>query len=263
MEIFLSKFLPQLVYPLGLVFILIVLALLTIRRPTLHKAVLIIALIILWVVSNRWTAMSLTRSLEWRFLPPEQLPTADAIVILGGGTLSQSKPRPLVEVNGAGDRVIYGAWLYHQGAAPILLLSGGNIDWLSSGSTPAEDMSILLKLMDIPQDALILETESVNTYENAQYSWNILEKKGINKILLVTSAVHMQRSVKFFEVQGFEVIPMPTDYTVTQGNWDSLFQGSAWAKILYALPNAENLALTSRILKEYLGMFYYNIKSWP
>ncbi len=73
-----------------------------------------------------------------------------------------------MEVDQAGDRLIYAAQLYHQGKAEHLLLSGGRIDWISSGAPPAEDMAALLEMLGVPRQALWLESQSRNTYENAR-----------------------------------------------------------------------------------------------
>ena len=127
MFVFLSKFLPTFVYPLGITFILIILALILQRRQRLQTAALVTALVILLVAGNRWSAFALARSLEWRYLPLDPVPTADAIVVLGGGTESMQYPRPAAEINSAGDRVLYAARLYKQGKAPYILLSGGNL----------------------------------------------------------------------------------------------------------------------------------------
>jgi uncharacterized SAM-binding protein YcdF (DUF218 family) len=106
---------------------------------------------------------------------------------------------------------------------------------------------------------LWLEPDSRNTYENALFSTRILREKGIQRILLVTSALHMPRSLKLFQAQGLEVIPLPTDYTVTQGDQAQL---DARAFVLSLLPSAENLALTSRVLKEYIGIIVYDLRGW-
>jgi len=46
--------------------------------------------------------MGLLRSLEWQYLPPEEIPHVEALVLLGGGTHPAEDPRALVEVNSAG-----------------------------------------------------------------------------------------------------------------------------------------------------------------
>lgn len=262
MFVFLSKLLPPLVYPLGLACILILIALFLVRRTTWQRVVLILALCCLWLGSNNWVAMLLARSLEWRYLPPEAVPEADAIVLLGGGTLPAEWPRTSVEVNGAGDRLLYTAFLYQQGKAERILVSGGLIDWIARPNTPAQDMAALLEMMGVPAQALWLQSDSRNTYEDALYSARMLKDNGILRVLLVTSAGHMLRAVKLFQAQGIEVIPLPTDYTVTQAGWEQMTKPDLRVQILNLLPNAENLAMTSRVLKEYIGILVYELRGW-
>jgi len=85
--------------------------------------------------------LSVVRSLEWQNLPLAQIPVAEAIVVLGGATKSAFFPRPTVDLSESGDaygglrlRVIYAAQLYRQKRAPIIILSGGRIDWRGGGS---------------------------------------------------------------------------------------------------------------------------------
>ena len=235
MFVYLSKILPPLVYPLGLACLLIVAALI-LRRPRLRTALLLLALALLLIGGNRWVALGLARSLEWRYIPAGELPQAQAIVVLGGGTLSAQYPRQTVEVDQAGDRLIYAAQLYHQGKAEHLLLSGGRIDWISSGAPPAEDMAALLEMLGVPRQALWLESQSRNTYENARNARAFLEPLGIRRILLVTSASHMPRSVALFEKQGFEVIPAPADFSVTQEGWEQLKSGGLGSQLSPCCP---------------------------
>ena len=262
MFVFLSKFLPPFVYPLGLACILILLALVRSRLPGWRKACLAAALLLLWLGSNRWTAMSLARALEWQYLPQEEYPAADAIVVLGGGTQAAETPRQMVELNGAGDRLLQALQLYHQGKAPHLLLSGGTLGWSERQSSPAEEMASVLEMLGVPADALWLEPESRNTYENAVNSAEILREKGLNRILLVTSAWHMPRAVRLFEAQGLEVIPAPVDFVVTQEGWQRLWQPDWRTQIVGLLPNADSLALTTLMLKEHLGLLVYQLRGW-
>lgn len=261
--IFLSKLLPLLVYPVSLASLLIISALLLKNRPILIRTFLITAVLLLWIGGNHWFTAALIRSLEWQYLPQEEYEATDVLVLLGGGTDPMEYPRQIVEVNSAGDRVLYAAHLYRQGKAANILISGGNIDWLvSSPSTGAEDMALLLQMMGVPEDAIWLETESRNTYENAVFSQRILEEKGIDRVLLVTSAMHMPRSVKLFERQGLQVIPAPTDFIITQAGWENNYGNSIERKIINFFPSADNLSLTTRSLKEYIGMLIYKLRGW-
>jgi uncharacterized SAM-binding protein YcdF (DUF218 family) len=190
------------------------------------------------------------------------LPAAGAIVLLGGGTESPESPRPITEINSAGDRVLYAAWLYQQGKAPVILASGGLLDWELHQTTSAQNMKTLLQMIGVPTDAILLQPESRNTYEDALYSARLLKEKGIRRILLVTSAWHMPRSVRLFQAQGLEVVPAPTDFNVTDADWKELTSPDVRVQILALLPSADSLGLTTRMLKEYLGMLVYDLQGY-
>jgi len=259
--VFLSKLLPLFVFPLGLACLLLILALLWARA---RRLVIVLALILLWLGSSRYVAYSLVRSLERRYPALEGAPRADAIVVLGGGTRSSDPPRPMTEVNEAGDRLIYAAMLYRDGAAEVVLVTGGSIDWLQpEGIAPeANDMSALMQLLGVPGEALWLEAESRNTYENALYSREMLDEAGLNDILLVTSAMHMPRSVPLFVAQGLRVTPAPTDFLVSDAEWQHLWRAGPAATLINLLPNVEYLTYTTRCLKEYIGLAVYALRGW-
>lgn len=259
--VFLSKLLPLFVFPLGLACLLLILALLWVRA---RRLAILLALVLLWLGSSRYVAYALVRSLETRYPTLDGAPQAGAIVLLGGGTRSGDPPRPMPEVNEAGDRVFYAAKLYHDGAADVVLVTGGSIEWLQpEGIAPeANDMSALMQLLGVPDEALWLEARSRNTYENALYSREMLDEAGLNDILLVTSAMHMPRSVPLFEAQGLRVTAAPTDFLVSDAEWQHLWHGGPSATIINLLPNVEYLTYTTRCLKEYIGIFVYGLRGW-
>jgi uncharacterized SAM-binding protein YcdF (DUF218 family) len=261
MFVFLSKFVPLFLYPLGLALVVLVVALVW-RRAT--RALIVVALVLLYLGSSRWVAYSLVRSLETQHVPTQPLPDAGAIVVLGGGSRSGDAPRPMVEVNEAGDRLIYGAYLYREGKAAYVLVTGGSIDWLTAEGIPdeANDMAQLMAFLGVPPDALWLEARSRNTYENAVYSREMLDEAGVGDILLVTSAMHMPRSLALFAAQGLAVTPAPTDFLVSDAEWGQLWTPDLRAQAINLLPNAEYLAYTTRALKEYIGIAVYGLRGW-
>lgn len=262
MFIFLSKLLPIFIYPLGLAVILLIAALWLRRSPRWQQICVLASLGILLIASNSWVAVSLTRSLEWQYLPSETYPQADVIVVLGGTTGSAIYPRQIVDIGGAGDRMVYAAYLYHQGVAPNIFLTGGYISWLNEREAPANDMAEILQMLGVPEDVLWYETDSHNTYENALYTRQILEKKGLEHIILVTSATQMPRAIRLFEKQGFDVIPAPTDYNVTQADWDRLWELNLTTQLFNFLPSVGNLSDTTAALKEYFGIVIYGLRGW-
>ncbi|MEB3295743.1 MAG: YdcF family protein [Synechococcales bacterium] len=260
MFLFLSKLLPLLIYPVGLAIVLtIVTGVLILRkRSRLGLIPLALAFLILWVSSsegfNRW----IVTSLEWQNRP-SVIPTADAIVVLGGATSSQMSPRPWVEVGDEGDRVLYAAKLYREQKAPRIVLTGGRIAWRDGGTAEAIDMATLLETMGVPRSALLFEEKALNTHENAVNVKPILEAQRVQKFLLVTSALHMPRSLMIFRKLGMDPIPAPTDFRMVEVGSS---QDSVEAFLLSLLPDADQLRLTTRALKEYIGILVYRLQGW-
>jgi uncharacterized SAM-binding protein YcdF (DUF218 family) len=220
-----------------------------------------LSLAVLLLSSNAWVSKYMIRSLEWQNIPRTQIPNAEAIVVLGGATKSATWPRPTVDLSEAGDRVIYAAQLYFQKKAPIIILSGGRIDWRGSGSPESADMATILTSIGVPAAAIIQEPDSLNTYQNAVNVRKILEARRIKKVLLITSAMHTPRSLKIFKRQGIDVIPTPTDFLVSQGELEEL-TNTPKAAILNLLPDTNNLNQFTSALKEYIGIFIYSLRGW-
>jgi uncharacterized SAM-binding protein YcdF (DUF218 family) len=263
MFLYFSKLLPLFIYPLGLACVLLVMALALLwRQPRLSALSIVLALALLLVGGNGWIANQLTRSLEWQNLPAANLPTAEAIVVLGGATRPQIYPRPAVDVMEEGDRMIYGAQLYRQGKAPIVILSGGRtLDLQGVSSSEAEDMAALMVNLGVPKSAILKDATSLNTHENAVNVKKILQERGIQRILLVTSALHMPRSLRIFQKQGIEAIAAPTDFLVSKEELD-LSDDTLGVYLLNAVPDAKNLNQLTRSLKEYVGLLVYGLRGW-
>ncbi len=262
MFLFLSKLLPIFLYPLGLACILMIVALVTLwKRPRWAAIAISLALLVLLLASNGWVSNAVVRSLEWQNIPAAELPKAPAIVVLGGGVLPKNPPRPWVEVAQEGDRVLYGAKLYREGKAPTIILSGGRIDWKNGGPSESQDMAEIVEAMGVPKSAILQDPTSLNTYENAVNVKKILDTKNIERrVLLVTSALHMPRSIAIFKRQGIDAIPAPTDFLVTEGN---LKEQDTWqGKLLNLLPDTGRLGDTTRALKEYIGIGVYRLRGW-
>jgi uncharacterized SAM-binding protein YcdF (DUF218 family) len=262
MFVYLSKLLPLFFYPLGLACLCLLVALFMLwKRPRTAALAIALALILLLSGSNAWVSRLLVQSLEWQNLPLAEIPTAEAIVVLGGATRSALPPRPTVDLNEAGDRVIYAAQLYRQNKAPILVLSGGRIDWKGSGPSESGDMASVLTSIGIPQAAIVQEPDSLNTYQNAVNVKKILDSRGIRRVLLVTSAIHMPRSLLIFRHQGIDAIPTPTDFLISEGELQEL-ASTPKAALLNVLPDVENLRLFTSALKEYVGILAYRLRGW-
>ena len=96
-------------------------------------------------------------------------------------------------------RIDIAAQLSLAGRAPKVLLSGGALE---GDVSEARGMAHAIRQQGVPETALILENSSRTTYENAAMTEDQLKARGIGKILLVTSALHMPRAMAAFAKQG-------------------------------------------------------------
>jgi uncharacterized SAM-binding protein YcdF (DUF218 family) len=264
MFLFLSKLLPQIfLYPLGIASMLLVGSLVLIwRKSRWSPAPIALALATILLSSNAWTTNAIIQSLEWQNIPTGDLPKAEAIILLGGATRSKSYPRTGVDLGERSDRIVYAAQLYKQGKAPLIIISGGRIDWKDYGDPESSDMAaVLVNDLGVPPTALIEEPDSLNTYENAINVQKIMATRNIKRVLLVTSAFHMPRSLRIFRKLKMEVIPAPSDYLASRlalaepgRNWE--------AAILSAIPDTERINNFTVALKEYIGTWIYTVKGW-
>lgn len=122
-------------------------------------------------------------------------------------------------------------------------------------------MAKILKTMGVPASAILQDPTSLNTYENAVNVKKILKEQGIRRVLLVTSAMHMPRSLRIFQRQGIEAIPAPTDFLVSQQELEEP-NSSPQATVLSLVPDADRLEMTTRALKEYVGSLVYRLRGW-
>ncbi|MGA2181777.1 MAG: YdcF family protein [Bryobacteraceae bacterium] len=257
MFLFLSKLLPPLVFPPGGNLVLFLLAwFLRKRRPRLAGALFLVSALTLYALSTQWGSGVLIAPLEnwYADVGVESAPQADAIVVLGGGVQAAAGRHKEPELAEAGDRIRKGAALYKAGKAPIILDSGGNIDFLDGAAEPeAVSAGRILESLGIPATALVAESKSRNTHENAEMTWSLLSARGAHRILLVTSATHMPRSVALFRRAGFVVIPVPCNHIAGWGEPSLLFS---------LLPEPQPLADSRGALREYMGLTVYWLRGW-
>ncbi|HET7931035.1 MAG TPA: YdcF family protein [Rhodanobacteraceae bacterium] len=248
----LSKLVIAFVTPFGTCLVLVVLGWLLARRWRRSGRTLM-AIGALWLLlwSLPWPAFWLCRSLEAQ--TPQRLagayPARDAIILLGGGMQGIRSgwiDRPEAG-NGAADRVWFAAQLYKAGRAPWIIVSAGGDP--ADGQIEAEAMATLLVDLGVPKSALLLDTQSRNTWQNALYSEDVMHSHHLTTVLLVTSALHMPRALATFRKRGIEVIPAPADFDgPPAGAWPQ-----RW------LPNADALQKSSNAIKEYVGRWGYRL----
>lgn len=247
---------PLFLYPLGLALVLVAIAIVLRGRPRTRRLLCLFALLILAAFSSKIVSQALIRSLESQTLvrTVDDMPVEQAIVVLGGYLHPPGGSNNTSDLLESSDRLLHGMRLYRAGKAPLILLTGGNIPFFGAARmSEAAAARDLLREWGVPAESILLDEQSRNTEENARYSYRILNAKGIQHILLVTSAFHMPRSQAVFRKAGFDSVPAPTDFRSGWGDPDLLFQ---------VLPDSENLFLSTTALKEWLGLGIYRLRGW-
>jgi uncharacterized SAM-binding protein YcdF (DUF218 family) len=256
---FIYSILLKLLSPTSLCLLSLLAAAVLRKRKIASRICFWMAVAILMVCGNGWLVDALTRNLEGRYRLPEPAPRADVILVLSGGLLDKVPPRRTVEVADAGDRVIYAARLYKQRKAGLVICTGGIATGGVAPRSGAEVMKEFLAMLDVPGEAVVTEGASGNTHQHAQNLPLIFQERKIKRVLLVTSAMHMPRSMGVFRKQypGIEFIPAPTDFRVTDG-----IPRPWYHEITSLIPTPRHLLDFSDVMHEYLGMAYYKARGW-
>lgn len=204
--------------------------------------------LLLWLISLPFIPRYFTERIESQFPPIEAIdPNIEYVVVLSGG---QNDKLGLP----AHDR-LYGVTLKRLIAAidlvkrlphATLILSGGGYQSLISEAKNLYSVSLSLGMT---KQQLILEADSVNTRAQAQQLARLIPDN--KPFYLVTSAIHMPRSLALFRQQGLKPIAAATDYTV-------YWQDERSAKRY--LPAGQNIVYISILLHEWVGQLVANIK---
>lgn len=205
------------------------------RRPRLACACLVLGVGSLWLLSTPVVSDALTGLAE-RYPPLDmrRAAGAQAIVILGGGGQRWFAP----EYGGPAadpvllERLSYGAFVARNTGLPILV-TGFRIEAIAMRDTLRRDFGIDVRWVD---------DKAYDTFENAGNSARLLEAAGVQRIVLVTHATHMWRSVHEFTAAGLDVVPAPCGMLAERdlGIWRFL-------------PNPEALLRAHTALYELLG----------
>jgi len=265
MGFLLSKLLPLLVYPLGLGLLLQLAGLGNRRRPRLSRALGAGGISMVWLFAMPITSRQLIWGLEERAaaLTPKTIPNADAVIVLGGGLKPALPPRRGVEVSEGGDRLLTGVRLMRQKKAGTLVTSGAQISFTAADPAPAEAFSAkaLAEELGVPSQRIVPNPLSKTTAEEARDIGQLAKQRGWSKVLLVTSAFHLPRSLATFERRsGLQVIPVACDFLLPERQ--RLGSPTPGSVVQDLLPDAGALYLSSVALKEHLGLALYRLKGW-
>ena len=176
-------------------------------------------------------------------------------IVLGGYSFwDWERNRP--EFSEIADRLTEGIRLYKCGKIEKLVLaSDGSIFQSKDGrglQGNPQGMMKYLNELGIPKEDIIMETLANNTRENVTFTQKLLGKEmDTASVVIITSAVHMKRSVNAFQAEG--IYP---DYYITDTWVDVKGQSISF------MPSVGTLSQWPELLHEWIGYIMYKLKGW-
>jgi uncharacterized SAM-binding protein YcdF (DUF218 family) len=178
---------------------------------------------------------------------------ATVVVVLGAGSVNlRAGGRQLSSVTmEAGLRVLEAARLFELLNGPLVIASGGVTE--HDANAAPESLAIRRALIElgVPADRILLESESKNTRDEATMIKQMLAARGVTNFVLVTSPLHMRRSMLTFEREGMHPIASPAALVPDRS------RESSWL-----LPSDLWLQLGDSAIYEWLARAYYWSRGW-
>jgi uncharacterized SAM-binding protein YcdF (DUF218 family) len=241
----------ELLNPLLLIMVVMGLAVVGLWRngPNGRRSLWILtaSLALLWFVCTPLAAHLSLSTLETGYPPLERRPRdVQAIVVLGGSVRAPNSLRPWTELRRDSlRRCVEAERLYRQGEPLPVIVSGGKVDTSRPGPTLAAAMAQFLRNDGVQQ--VVEEGASRSTYENAVETALILNRREVDKCLLVTDCTHMKRALACFQAQGIDCIPAAAHCSTEQFD----------VEVTTFLPYAAAAESQRIVLHEWVGMLWY------
>jgi len=244
----LSKILAFLFTPLIWIIALLLFSVFS-KNAKRKKRTLVSAVLMLILLSNSFLFDECMRIWEVPAARDSELqPQYDAGIILSG-VLSYDHSFDRLQFNRRNDRLMQAIELYKTGRIKKLFFTGGSGSLVYKENKESQMVKRFLTSIGIPEQDIIIEDESNNTHENAQFSKIILMHNfNHGKFLLITSAFHMRRAVACFYKQ--EIIATP--YSVDRYSGPRKYQFDHMF-----IPNSETLFNWDSLVHEVIGYLVY------
>ncbi|MHC4735303.1 MAG: YdcF family protein [Planctomycetota bacterium] len=135
---------------------------------------------------------------------------ADTIVVFGARVYADGRPSDALA-----DRVRTGCSLYLDGLADRMIFSGGPGD---GDIHETESMRTMAVRLGVPKEAILLDTEGLNTQATVENTSEIFDRLGVKRVLAVSHFYHMPRIKMSYQRRKWEVytVPAKETYLLTQ-----------------------------------------------
>lgn len=243
-----EKVLKALATPVGVVWVLTFFAgyLSLLQRHSTLALLLFLSWGVLTLGGNQLFSRWLVASLEQPYFPSEfsQIGPHEVVLVLGGGTSVTPQGDP--QLDGAGDRLMLAARLFHAGKVERIVVSGSQFTRTSAiDLEPGEESKLLLVQVGVPEERISI-IQGLNTSEEMQSFHKWLDSSypdGRPSLGILTSAWHLNRAMKLAAANEIKATPVPANF-----HTHPLISSPH-----LVIPSGENLNWTSVALHEYLG----------
>jgi uncharacterized SAM-binding protein YcdF (DUF218 family) len=178
---------------------------------------------------------------------------AQAIVLLGAGTSTIVDDRRQFTIldRTAAARVLEASRVYAL-MGPVWVISSGGVPQFPHPREPsAVTMRQALVQLGLPESKILLESESLTTRDEALLVAPMLRSLGVTHSVLVTSEIHMRRSLGTFRAAGISVVPAIAPNPMRP---ERIWQ--------WGVPTERGFNLSEALLHEMLGIAYYRARGW-
>ena len=140
--------------------------------------------------------------------------------------------------------------------ASIAFSLGVRVSAKSSSWANAAMTAAWARAMGVPAEAVLVESASRNTYENAVKSLTLARTHGFQTFVLVTSAVHMPRAAAIFRKAGY------TSQGRTLALWPVDTQANRVPFPFSAVPDPISLTTVQAVMREAAGYLVYQLQGY-
>jgi uncharacterized SAM-binding protein YcdF (DUF218 family) len=250
MFFYLSKIFWALAQPAHLILLLLLVAVVLLWwRPAFGRVFTSILVLLAFIASTVPIGEYFLRDIENQYAIPVLPEKIDGIMMLGGVIwLEGTQAKNQIQIGDKSERLINFIMLARKYPNAKLVFTGGSGNLMNQTAREADVMKQLWT--DLGQDPtrVIWERDSRNTYENIVASKALAIPQPGENWVLITSALHMPRSVAILDQQDWPVIPYPVDYITTDAPlWQREFSVTT------------NLWYLASAMREIIGIWAYRL----
>ena len=188
------------------------------------------------------------------FVPADAPAGRTAIVVLGAGSFTTRDwdGNEYSTVDGvAASRVLEAARVYKLVNPDLVISSGGRVRPKDLNVPTAIAMRDALVRLGIPASRIVVQSESRNTHQEALLDARVLAPLSINHVIVVTSEIHMRRSIGAFRAEGVAAIPAIARDPYPARSWRE-----------WIVPGDLGLSISGSVAHEIIGIAGYAARGW-